>query len=48
MSVTEAFLARALELAGAREVRTHWLPVLPAGERDGVALVQVRREMTWS
>ncbi len=47
MTVTEAFLSRALTLAGAKEPRHAWQAPLPDGERDGVPLVRLRREVSW-
>jgi hypothetical protein len=47
MAVTEAFILRALELAGARNARHIWHPLKPIGNRHGVAVVQLRREIEW-
>ena len=47
MTVTESFLVHALTLAGAREVQHRWLPTRPDGEREGIALVLLSREISW-
>jgi hypothetical protein len=47
MAVTEAFLLRALELAGAQEPRQLWHPSQPIGQRHGVTVVQLKREIEW-
>jgi hypothetical protein len=47
MLSTEAFLARALTLAGAVEPIHRWLPATPDGNREGAPLVMLRREVTW-
>ncbi|HZS37943.1 MAG TPA: hypothetical protein VFF06_13995 [Polyangia bacterium] len=47
MAMTESFLLHALELAGAREPVHRWLEPRPAGERHGVPLVKVEREIVW-
>jgi hypothetical protein len=47
MTVTEAFLSQALTLAGAKEPRHAWQAPLLDGERDGVQLVKLRREVNW-
>jgi hypothetical protein len=47
MLSTEAFLARALTLAGAVEPMQRWLQPTPEGTRDGAPLVTLRREVWW-
>jgi hypothetical protein len=47
MTVTEAFLSRALTLAGAKELVHRWLPPQPDGVREGVPLVVCSRELSW-
>lgn len=47
MVASEVGLVMALEIAGAKNIRHVWKPREPAGERDGVALVQVGREIHW-
>jgi hypothetical protein len=47
MTVTESFLRHALTLAGARNVQNQWARPAADGDRDGVALVVVQREMSW-
>lgn len=47
MLVTESFLRHALTLAGARNVENRWVRPEPDGERDGVPIVIVQREMSW-
>ena len=47
MTVTEAFLSRALVLAGAKEPRHAWQAPLPDGDREGVQLIKLRREVSW-
>ncbi|HEX4457318.1 MAG TPA: hypothetical protein VIA18_05080 [Polyangia bacterium] len=47
MTVTEAFLSQALTLAGAKDPRHAWQAPLPDGERDGVPLLLLRREVSW-
>jgi hypothetical protein len=48
MTVTESFLIHALTLAGARELAHRWLPSKPDGEREGVPLVLLQREISWA
>jgi hypothetical protein len=47
MASTEAYVARALELAGAREVRQLWLAPTPLGSREGLPIVRLNRELHW-
>jgi hypothetical protein len=47
MLVTESFLRHALTLAGAHNVQNRWKPTEPDGNREGVPLVIVHREMSW-
>jgi hypothetical protein len=47
MTASEAFLSRALVLAGAKEPRHAWQAPLPDGEREGVQLVKLLREVNW-
>jgi hypothetical protein len=47
MAVTEAFLLRAIELAGAKEPRNLWHPHKPLGVRHGVTVLQLTRDMSW-
>lgn len=47
MTVTEAFLSQALRLAGAKEPRHAYPAPLPDGEREGVPLLRLRREVDW-
>jgi hypothetical protein len=47
MLVTEAFLGRALTLAGAHGLAMHWLPRLEERPRDGVPMVRLQRDVTW-
>jgi uncharacterized protein (TIGR02265 family) len=47
MTVTEAFLRHALTLAGARNVQNQWGRPEPDGDREGVPLVVVQRQMSW-
>jgi hypothetical protein len=44
---TEAFIVRALELAGARGLRHRWLTQYPAGEVQGIPILRLRRELSW-
>jgi hypothetical protein len=47
MLSTEAFLARALMLAGAVQPLHKWLPLLPEGTKEGMSIVALRREVSW-
>jgi hypothetical protein len=47
MLVTESFLRHALTLAGAHNVQHEWGRPEPDGEREGVPLVVVQRQMSW-
>jgi hypothetical protein len=47
MAVTEIALVTALELAGARGVRHRWLPQVAEGKKQGMDVVQIRRELSW-
>ena len=47
MATTEAFVVRALELAGAKNVRHRWFTPEPAGSHQGIAIVTTRRELSW-
>jgi hypothetical protein len=44
---TEVGVIKALEIAGARNVRHRWLPAEPDGEAHGLSLVRLRREIRW-
>jgi hypothetical protein len=46
-STTEAFLRRALETAGAKNLQHRWLPPVPDGEKHGHAVLAVTREISW-
>jgi hypothetical protein len=46
-ATTEAFLRRALETAGAKKLQHRWHPPVSQGERAGLAVVRVTREMSW-
>jgi hypothetical protein len=47
MLVTEAFLGRALTLAGAFGLEHRWLPPHPDGHKDGLLLMKLQREISW-
>jgi hypothetical protein len=47
MLVTEAFLGRALTLAGAQGLSMHWLPYHDAAPRAGVPMVRLQRDVSW-
>jgi hypothetical protein len=47
MLVTEAFLSHALTLAGARGLAHQWLPATPDGTNVGIAIVCLKREVSW-
>jgi hypothetical protein len=47
MTTTEAFVVRALELAGAKNLRHKWFTPEPAGQNAGIAIVSCRRELSW-
>lgn len=46
-SATTAFVVRALELAGARNLRHRWLSQRPGGQSHGLPIVELRRELSW-
>lgn len=48
MATTEAYLVTALVRAGARDVRHRWFAPEPLGNRHGVPVLRVRREVSWS
>lgn len=48
MATTEAYLVTALARAGAKDVRHRWFAPEPHGERHGVPVVRVRREVSWA
>lgn len=47
MAVTEIGVVTALSLAGGRNVRHRWLPQVPEGQKQGMDVIQVRREVGW-
>ena len=47
MAVSEAFITRALQLAGAKELRHRWFPLEEEGAIGEVALMKIRRELSW-
>jgi hypothetical protein len=47
MAGTEAFVVKALELSGAKEVKHRWLPPEPEGQAHGVDVMCLRREVGW-
>jgi len=47
MAVTEAFVSKALQLAGARELRHRWFAPEQEGALGEVALMKIRRELSW-
>ena len=48
MAGTEAFLVKALELSGARDLHHRWFPVEPEGQAHGVDVIGLRREVSWT
>jgi hypothetical protein len=46
-SATEAFIVRALELAGAKGLRHRWLSESISGEQQGIATLELVRELAW-
>lgn len=44
---TEVGVIKALEIAGARNIRHRWYPTEPDGEAHGLSLVRLRREIRW-
>jgi hypothetical protein len=47
MATTEAFLVRGLALSGAKNVKHRWFPAESAGTLQGIAVVSLRRELSW-
>jgi hypothetical protein len=47
MTGTEAFVMRALELAGATDLKHRWTPAEPEGQAHGMDIVGLRREVSW-
>lgn len=47
MATTEAFVVRALELAGAKNVRHRWHAPETTGVAKGIPTVSIRRELGW-
>lgn len=47
-AVSEAYMVRALEVSGAKNLLHRWLATEPGGEREGYQLVNLRRELRWS
>lgn len=48
MVVSETFLVHALALVGVGDVEYRWFPPSPAGSQHGVAMMQLRRRISWS
>jgi len=46
-AATEAFIRRALELAGAKGLRHRWVLEEPAGDVAGVPVLRLQRELSW-
>lgn len=46
-TVTEAYLSQALTLAGGKEPLHAWGSPMPDGDRDGISLVRLVRDVSW-